>query len=92
MDVVRLMGIEKREYADKMTGELKVFCGLHVVYEQGETEDGFSGKKCESFSCPRELDHSILKLNQCYALDYSHFKTKNGMGARISGMRPVELK
>ena len=92
MDIVRLMGIEKREYVDKDTGELKSFCGLHVVYEQCDDEDDVEGKKCGSFSCPRDFDSSCLMLNRCYELQYTHFKTKAGLGARISGLLLIEEK
>ena len=92
MDVVRLMGIEKREWVDKATGELKQFVGLHVVYEQGGVESGFVGKRCENFACPREVNPADLKMGQCYELQYTHFQMKNGLGARITGLVPVEVK
>lgn len=91
MDVVRLMGKEVRDYTVVATGELKTFCGLHVVYEQSDNAE-VQGKKCDNFSCPREVDGKSLQIGQCYELAYSHFQTKNGLAARISGLKPVDVK
>ena len=91
MEVVRLMGKEVREYTDKSTGEVKTFCGLHVVYEKTE-DDRISGKKCESITCPQKVNYNDLKLGQTYELKHAFFNTKNGMGARVSGLVPVDLK
>lgn len=91
MDVVRLMGKAVREYTDKSTGELKRFCGLHVVYEQSDDNE-VQGKKCENFSCPREVSDESLIIGKCYELQFAHYKTKNGMGARISGLKLVDSK
>lgn len=88
-EVVRLLGVEKRQYTDKSTGELKSYCGLHVVYEL-EEEAITAGKRVDSFSCPKEVNPDDLVINQCYELDWSHFHTKAGTGAKISGLMPVE--
>lgn len=91
MDVVRVMGKEGREWVDKSTGELKSYCGFHVVYELTD-DDSVEGKKCESISCPKGVKPADIKIGETYEIKWVHFSTKTGTGARISGLVPFDLK
>lgn len=87
-EVAKLMGIEQRKYTGR-DGEEKEFCGLHLCHIADSVE-GVKGCKCESVSCPRDLDPSGLEIGGTYELVYTIFETKNGKGARLSGLEPVE--
>lgn len=84
--VVRLMGIELREY--EKDGQKKQFAGLHVCYVEDSIESVL-GSKCENFSCPRGVNPGTLELGKLYELDYEIYDTKNGKAARLVGMIPV---
>jgi len=88
-EVVRLLGVEKRSYTDKDSGQPRTFCGLHVVYELVEQEI-FAGKRVDSFSCPHNVNPDNLEVGKCYELEWAHFKTRTGTGARIDGLNPVD--
>lgn len=90
MEVITLLGIERRTYVDKSTGELKSFVALHCMTET-ETEN-VTGNAVQSFSCPKDVIPDSLVLGSSYELVYTHFRTKNGMGARISDLVPIKPK
>lgn len=87
-EVVKLMGIESRDWTDKTTGEVKNYTALHVVYEM-EDEPIAQGNRVESFSCPRDVNAAKLKIGDLYELEWTHYKTKNGTAARICDLRDV---
>lgn len=90
MEVVKLLGVETRDYTDQSTGEVKTFCALHVMYET--EKENMVGNAVESFSCPKDVDRALLQLGKSYELVYTHFRTKNGLGARVSDLVPVSEK
>lgn len=87
-EVARLMGIERREYTGS-DGQARVFCGLHLCHVEGSSPE-VNGSKCENVSCPREVDQKKLKLGALYELGYTIYQTKNGKGARLAELIPVE--
>lgn len=87
-EVAKLVGIERREYVGS-DGKKREFCGLHLCHVEGTVRD-VKGCKCESVSCPREVDSYELKLEQLYELEYEIYQTKNGKGARLVALEPVE--
>lgn len=87
-DVVRLVGMEKREYMDKDNKPRK-YCGLHLMYLDG-SQRAVEGCKVEVVSCPRELDPALLELGHLYQLDYEMYDTRNGKAARLVDLIPVE--
>lgn len=91
MNLVELRGIERREYEAKDGSGKKSFVGLHVCWQDwdGKDDKEMTGEKCESFSCPREVDVSTLKIGELYEVQYAVFKRKDGMGARVCGLTPV---
>ena len=85
--VVRLMGIEQRDY--EKDGQKRTFTGLHVNYLENSVESVL-GSKCENFSCPHSVDPNRLEVGKLYELDYEIYDTKNGKAARLVGMNPVD--
>lgn len=85
--VVRLMGIERRQYESE--GKQRMYCGLHVAHVPGCNEE-VEGSYCENMSCPRDVDDRKLKIGNLYELEYMIYNTKNGKGARLVGLLPVE--
>lgn len=88
-EVARLVGVEEREYMKD--GKPQRYVGLHMVHVEGSVED-VKGCKVEVLSCPQRLDSGSLKMGGLYQLDYQIFNTKNGKGARLSGLIPVNEK
>lgn len=82
--VVRLVGVEARDYTDKATGELKHYAGLHVVHE-GE-EEGMRGVRVETLTCPKNVKDNLLEIGQFYGLIYKMQRTAKGTFARLADM------
>ena len=87
-EVARLVGMEQREYMGQ-DGRQRQFCGLHLLYAEGTVRD-VQGSKVDSVSCPRELDPRSLKIGTLYELVYELYNTKNGKGARLVDLLPVD--
>ena len=87
-EVAKLVGMEMRSYTGS-DGAQKSFCGLHFCHLEDTVRD-VKGCKCENVSCPRELDPATLKIGQTYELVYEIYQTKNGKGARLVDLEPVE--
>lgn len=81
--IVKLVGIEARDYPDKKTGEMKHYCGLHVVHAQKGNGRNWSGYRVEQLTCPRDVDDRTLKLNAFYELEYQIQQTRSGTYARL---------
>lgn len=86
-EVARLVGMELREY--EKDGQQKQFCGLHLVYVEGSSEDVI-GSRVEVTSCPRGIDPNTLKVGQLYELGYDHYRMKGQLCARLKTLAPVE--
>ena len=87
-EVAKLMGIERRSYPGT-DGKQREYCGLHLCHVEDSVRD-VKGCKCESVSCPREVDSYELKLGQLYELEYEIYQRKDGKGARLVALEPVE--
>lgn len=87
-EVAKLMGMERRSYTGR-DGKQREFCGLHLCHVEGTVRD-IKGCKCENMSCPRDVDPSDLEIGQTYELIYEIYETKDGKGARLAGLEPVE--
>lgn len=88
MEVVKLLGVEQREYVDKATGEVKIYRALHVMHET--PTENVTGNAVSSFTCPKDLGNDRLLPGRSYELVYTHFPTKNGLGAKISDLKLVK--
>lgn len=89
--VVRLVGVEARDYADKNTGELKHYAGLHVVHQKQEDGDGMRGVRVEVLTCPKSVNDADLEIGQFYGLSYVMQRTAKGTYARLSGLVPTDV-
>lgn len=88
MDVARLVGIEVRDYIGR-DGLQKRYTGLHLCYPEGMC-DAVKGSKVESVSCPKGVVAGHLEIGKLYQMKYQLFDTKNGKGARLVDLLPVE--
>lgn len=88
-EVIRLVGIEARDYKDKATGEQRRFCALHCEYLP-DSRRGVEGCKVEVIRKPRGFDERKLKIGQAYELIYSTFERGNDKFAYVSDLTPVE--
>lgn len=88
-EVVRLVGIEARDYKDKATGEQRRFCALHCAHVPG-SQRGVEGSKVEVIRKPRDVQERSLKIGNLYELSYSHFDRGNDRIAYVSDLTPVE--
>lgn len=88
-EVAKLVGMERRSYTGR-DGQPKQFCGLHLCHV-ADTVRGVKGCKCENTMCPRDVDPDDLELGQTYELIYEIYQTKDGKGARLTSLEPVEV-
>lgn len=84
MSKALIMGIETRNYTDKKTGELRMFRGVHVVW-QDKQDRGLTGKACECISIREDADISNLEIGKVYSADYQ----VSGRYARVVGFMEV---
>ena len=88
--VVKLVGVEARDYTDKNTGELKHYAGLHVVHQREDDGEGMRGVRVETLTCPKSVDDTRLEIGQYYGLSYTMQRTVKGTFARLSGLVPTD--
>lgn len=86
-DVARLVGMELREY--EKDGQKRQFCGLHLVYTEGASDDVI-GSRVEETSCPRGIDPNRLEVGRLYELGYEIYTMKGQKMARLKTLEPVE--
>lgn len=88
-EVAKLMGMEIRSYTGT-DGKPRQFCGLHLCHLEDSVRD-IKGCKCENVSCPRDVEPSSLQIGATYELIYEIYETRNGKGARLADLSPVEV-
>lgn len=87
-ELAKLVGIEQRSYTGT-DGRPREFCGLHLMHLEGTCRE-VKGCKCESVSCPRDVDPKSLVIGATYELQYEIYQTKNGKGARLCDLLEVD--
>ena len=85
-NVARLVGMEIREY--EKDGQKKQYCALHLMYLEDSQPD-VMGCKVEEASCPREVDPNALNIGTLYELEYTMFRMRGQLCARLSGLVPI---
>lgn len=87
MEVARLVGIQCRNY--EKDGRQMQYVALHLMYPENADRE-VDGSKVEVVSCPRNVDPNSLVIGNLYQLCYVLFNTKNGKGARLDNLVPVD--
>ncbi len=82
-----ILGKEIKKYVKD--GQEKISRTLHVVSQSKNKTDELEGCKCESIFVPFDIPEGVNVGVQC-DFEYEVFQTKNGSGARLVDITPIQ--